>query len=247
MGSILNFALCDDNQMDIDKAAKLIKEWASWRQEAVHVTSFTSPYGLLDAVSRGDNFNIFVLDILMPEMTGISLGEHLNQILTDPLLIFLTNSEDYYPDAFRLYAFQYICKPPRKDVLFPVLDKAAARCEKNKSDMFLLKTADGIARIPYQAIVYVELRAHICHFHLIDGQHLESLYLRTSFDSFIKPLMQQDQFVKTHTSFVVSLEFTSKLTVNALLLSTGATIPVARSFAAGVRQRYFDYGLREED
>ena len=34
----------------------------------------SSPYNLLDSVSGGEAYDIFLLDILMPDMTGISLG-----------------------------------------------------------------------------------------------------------------------------------------------------------------------------
>lgn len=243
---MLRIALCDDNHGDVVIITKLIKEWGAGKKaKEIRIKSFAAPYALLDAVWRGENFDIFLLDILLPEMTGIRLGERLKQILPKPLLIFLTSSEDYYPDAFRLYAFQYICKPAHPEALFPVLDKALSCCEKRKTDVFLLKTADGIARIPFQSIVYVELLAHICHFHLSNGECMESLYLRTSLDNFIEPLLRQKRFVKSHSSFVVNLDFTSKLTANSLLLTTGASVPVTRTFAAGVRQSYFSYGLRE--
>lgn len=244
---MLYLAICDDDPIELKKLVALIKDWSAGQHgEAIEVTGFTSPQPLLDTVARGTYFDLFLLDILMPEMTGIFLGEQLRQLLTDPLLIYLTTSEDYYPEAFRLYAFQYLCKPICKTKLFPVMDKALSHCKKQKSDVFLLKTAQGMVRLPFHMIVYVELSSHICHFYLADGRHLESLYLRTGFDCFLEQLTQREQFIKTHTSFVVNLDFAEKLTANALTLFTGKTVPVARSFAGQVQRRYIAYGLREE-
>ncbi len=245
---MLTAAVCDDNDNDAAKIMALVREWGNKRQDGeVRVRSFTSCYALLEAVSRGEAFDIFLLDILMPEMTGISLGEQLQSRLAEPVLIYLTSSEDYYPDAFRLYAFQYICKPVKADNLFPVLDRAVSLCEKRRSDVFILKTAEGTVQIPIHTIAYIELRSHICRLYLADGQCLQSLYLRCGFDSFAEPLLQRERFVKTHSAFAANLDFAGKLTPNALSLTTGAVVPVSRSFAAQVQRSYIDYGLRGEE
>lgn len=243
---MLNIAICDDDFTDADRINKLVLTWASRRQEEIRIQRFTSAYLLLDEVSHGAAFDIFLLDILMPEMTGISLGERLQTHLTEPLLIYLTISEAFYPDAFRLYAFQYLCKPVTQGSLSSVLDKALLRCEKRKKDIFVLKTADGIVQIPLHTIVYAELLSHVCHIHLSDGCELQSQYLRTGFDSFIEPLLGRQRFIKTHTAFVVNLEFSGKLTPTALTLTTGATVPVTRNFTEQVQRRYMDYALQEE-
>lgn len=242
---MLHIAICDDDQTDAGRINQLVKAWAVNQQEEIRVACFTSAYLLLDEVSKGVDFDIFLLDILMPEMTGISLGERLQTYLTEPLLIYLTSSEDFYSDAFRLYAFQYLCKPLAQSSLFSALDKARLRCEKRKRALFVLKTAEGVLQIPLRSIVYAELREHIGHLHLTGGGDLPSQYLRTGFDVFTKPLLQEAQFVKTHAAFVANLAFSEKLTPNSLTLTTGAMVPIARAFAAQVRKQYMSYGLRE--
>ena len=163
------------------------------------------------------------------------------------LIVYLSSSRDYYPDAFRLYAFNYICKPVEKDILFPLFDKIANRLQQQNGSVFILKTATGIQQISFHMVVYAELLSHVCHFHLADGRHLKSLYLRSGFNQFLAPLLEQPNFIKTHTSFVVNLNYASSLTTNTLSLTTGDTVPVARSFTAKVQQSYISYWLREEE
>lgn len=242
---MLNIAICDDDCKDAVRINQLVKSWADSRHEEIRIQCFSSPYQLLDEVSRGVALDIFLLDILMPDMTGISLGERLREYLTEPLLIFLTSSEDFYPEAFRLYAFQYLCKPVTQAHLFSVLDKALLRSEKRKKEVFVLKTAEGIIQIPLHSIVYAELLSHTCYFHLADGRTLHSQYLRIGLDRFAEPLLQQQRFVKTHTAFVVNLEFAAKLTPSSLTLTTGTAVPISRTFSRKVHQEYMAYGLRE--
>lgn len=243
---MIQLAICDDDKRDIAKTAGLIREWSlKPNKPEIKVKKFDSPFLLLDAVSGGEAFDIFLLDIMMPEMNGICLGEQLSNLLAEPLIVYLSSSTDYYPDAFRLYAFNYICKPVERELLFPVLDKIAQRLEQHRNDVFILKTADGIIQIPLHSIVYAELLSHVCHFHLADGRHLKSQYLRSGFNQFLSPILEQPNFIKTHTSFVVNLNYSDRLANGTLSLITGDNVPVARSFAAKVQQKYIGYWLRE--
>ena len=245
---MLRLAICDDDKKDLVKTANLSREWSRRQNKPeIKLKTFRSPFHLLDDVSGGESFGFFLLDILMPEMTGITLGEQLSQILAEPLIVYLSASRDYYPDAFRLYAFNYICKPVEKDILFPVLDRIAKHLQQQNCNVFILKTAEGIQQIPFHMVVYAELLSHVCHFHLADGRHFKSLYLRSGFNQFLAPLLEQPNFIKTHTSFVVNLNYASSLATNTLSLTTGDVIPVARSFAAKVQQSYISYWLREEE
>lgn len=243
---MIQLAICDDDKRDLEKTERLAKEWSHGpNKPELKIKKFHSPFLLLDAVSGGEAFDFFLLDILMPEMTGIALGEQLSELLSEPLVIYLSSSRDYYPDAFRLYAFNYLCKPLDKNALFPVLDKIICRMEQDKNQIFVLKTTDGLLQIPFHTIIYAELLSHVCHFHLADGRHVKSLYLRSGLNQFLAPILKQPNFIKTHSSFVVNLNFSSSLTTGALLLTNGRTIPVARSFSAKVQQGYISYWLRE--
>lgn len=243
---MFHLAICDDDPDDLKKTEDLAREWCCGQNKPeIQIQLFRSPYNLLDSVSAGEKFDLFLLDILMPDMTGITLGERLLEILADPLIVYLSSSRDFYPDAFRLYAFNYLCKPVCRDALFTVLDKTVYRFKQKKSNAFILKTAGGIQQILLHTIVYAELLSHVCHFYLADGRHLKSQYLRSGFNQFMAPILAYPNFIKTHTSYVVNLDFSSRLTTGALSLTTGGMVPIARSYAAKVQQSYVDYWLQE--
>ncbi|MCI8371832.1 MAG: response regulator transcription factor [Lachnospiraceae bacterium] len=245
---MLKLAICDDDPLDLKKTVTLIQQW-QFRPNLpeIRIRSFHSPYQLLDCTAQGEEFDIFLLDILMPEMTGITLGEQLLDRYCDPLIIYLSTSRDYYSEAFGVYAFNYLCKPISQNSLFPVLDKIARRYEKRRDHVFLLKTSEGLLPIPFHTIVYAELLAHVCHFHLSDGRVVKSQYLRLGFHQFLAPLLEQENFIKTHTSFVVNLAFSSSLTNSTLALTEGSMVPVSRSFCAQVQREYMNYWFRDRE
>jgi DNA-binding LytR/AlgR family response regulator len=55
--------------------------------------------------------DLALLDIELPDMSGIELAEKLREIKPDLAVVFITAHQEYSLDAFRLYAFDYILKP----------------------------------------------------------------------------------------------------------------------------------------
>ncbi|MDT3698784.1 MAG: LytTR family DNA-binding domain-containing protein [Thermincola sp.] len=51
------------------------------------------------------------LDIELLDMRGIQLAENLREKKPDLAIVFITAHQEYYLDAFKLYAFDYILKP----------------------------------------------------------------------------------------------------------------------------------------
>lgn len=55
--------------------------------------------------------DLALLDIQLPDMKGIELAEKLRELKPDLYIVFITAHKDYYLEAFRLYAYDYILKP----------------------------------------------------------------------------------------------------------------------------------------
>ncbi|MGB4812888.1 MAG: response regulator transcription factor [Methylophilaceae bacterium] len=80
---------------------------------------------LLDlAVSQQPD--IVLLDIRMPMMDGVEAAQHLQKMVTPPVIIFTTAYDDYALQAFDLNAVDYLLKPIRLERLQTALSKARA-------------------------------------------------------------------------------------------------------------------------
>ncbi|MGF7429780.1 LytR/AlgR family response regulator transcription factor [Thermoanaerobacterium thermosaccharolyticum] len=59
-----------------------------------------------------------ILDIKLPEMTGLEVVKNIRDLLPNTEIIFITSYEEYIKDAVRLYAADYIIKPINYERLF---------------------------------------------------------------------------------------------------------------------------------
>jgi len=73
---------------------------------------------------QGQDADVVLLDIRMPEMDGVELAEHLLKLKDPPAVIFVTAFHEYAVKAFELNAIDYLLKPIRAARLAEALAKA---------------------------------------------------------------------------------------------------------------------------
>ncbi len=99
-------------------------------------------------VLEKSTFDVAILDLRMPGMTGIEVLEHLKQVSPDTEAIVMTGhaSMETAIEAVRLGAFDYITKPCKLTEIQTVLQKAAEKRElqlKNLALQSRVKAAEG--------------------------------------------------------------------------------------------------------
>ncbi|MGR6906763.1 LytR/AlgR family response regulator transcription factor [Lysinibacillus sp. BSL11] len=55
--------------------------------------------------------NVVFLDIVMPDMDGLALGEKIQEKIPDVEIVFTTGFDQYAIDPFNLHAIDYLLKP----------------------------------------------------------------------------------------------------------------------------------------
>ena len=92
--------------------------------EAPEVTGFTKPGDALSWL-EGHSADIALLDINMPEMTGLALAERIREIDPATSIVFLTGHSEFAVDAFSLHASGYLMKPVNRQRLAEEIAHAA--------------------------------------------------------------------------------------------------------------------------
>lgn len=240
---MLRIALCDDNPAQCSLLCQMMKDFAQQRpQLAVKLSVFSSPWELLVAEEETP-FHICLLDVVMPELSGIQLGSKLRDLGSRAAIIYLTVSPEYALDSYEVEAFHYLIKPVGPARLFSVLDKAVQSLEKRRAACITVKTRAGLSLAPLDQIVYVELSGRTARYHLSGGACLESVTLRGSFQEETAPLLAHARFFPCGASFVVNLFYVTAVEKKFLLLDGGRQVPLPRGLAAQARQRWSDFWL----
>lgn len=241
---MIKLAVCDDEAEQREAIGNLLREYAASRPSpAIKISIFSSGQDLLAAAEECGGFDLYVLDIVMPGLSGIDLGVRLRELYADGTIIYLTISPEYAVDSYAARAFYYLMKPAEPDKLFPVLDQAVAALEKKRAACVAVRTKDGLERVRLDEIVYAELTGRTVRYHLADGSSLDSLTVRSPFQEEAAPLLADQRFFLCGASFAVNLFYVTAVEKGFLRMDGGARVPLARGLAAQAKRRWSDYWL----
>ncbi|MCL2699818.1 MAG: LytTR family DNA-binding domain-containing protein, partial [Defluviitaleaceae bacterium] len=202
---------------------------------------FTSGEELLESLAAGVSgvgYDLLLLDILMPGLSGIELAAEIRKQNNDVAIIFLTSSTDHALEAFGVSAAQYLVKPVKASSFFPALDKVCRLLAKEKEPDFTLPMPERTVKIPFSSIVCVELVNRKLQVYLENNEKLIGRYIRTTFEIAVAPLLKDSRFFHAHKSFVINIEHAGEFTGNAFVMSNNIHVPVSRHKLTEAKDKY---------
>ena len=205
--------------------------------------AFPSGEELLDAVEDGE-FDLYILDIVMPGMSGIRIGERLRAMGADGEIVFLTVSNDYAADSYGVGAFFYLLKPVDRDRFFAVLDRLTDKFQRRRREGIVVPTVSGPRYILFDQILYAERAGRIMRYCCTDGA-LDSRTLRGSFRETAAPLLADPRFYLCGASLAVNLAHVTGVEGADALLDSGATVPLPRAAVAAFKDAWGKFWLKE--
>lgn len=116
------------------------------------ISQFTSGEALLNNKEEKD---IVFLDVEMPGLNGIYVGNTLRERYPNILIFIVTSFMEYLDDAMRFHVFRYLSKPIDRQRLFRNLDDALAQYHAS-SKKIAFETKDRFHTLMPSSIVMIE-------------------------------------------------------------------------------------------
>ncbi len=226
----MRIAVCDDCMEDALSLKKLLR--------GQEVSIYSNAESLLaDVKENNKQYDLYLLDIFMEDsMNGIELAEKLRMIQEEAQLCFVSSSDDFYREAYDLYAVQYLIKPVGEESIKKLLRKvqknlAGRLNDKEKTLIYSWWGKSGA--IPYGKISYISTRGHALAICCTDGKVQES----TGKINDLERQICGDVFLRCHQSYIVNIRHVESMTGTVLTVA-GEQIPVSRRYYAEVKRRY---------
>lgn len=238
----MRVAVCDDVPLHANLVIALLDMYKEERPGVkLWASSFNSAEKLLEDINAGQSYDIYLLDIIMPDTDGITLAQKIRLHNENVPVVFITQSSGHALDAFGVFAAQYIVKPIKKETFFSVLDKIIAM--KNiESDSFITVTTIGcITTIFHSSIVVVENSRRTLRFYLDTGEIVNSKVIRTSFAVALEGLLKDRRFLWVHQSYVVNMAHVKELRRHAFVMKNGMEVSIPRPKYSSIKLQYLKF------
>ena len=235
-------AVCDDQIEELEKLTGLLEAWRTDRKANVRYQTFRSAAELLDAAQR-EGFTLYLLDVLMPGMSGMEAAREIRAFDAAAEVVFLTTSPGFAYESYGVRALEYLLKPISGKLLFPVLDKLSLR-EQRPQDGLTLKAGATLVRVPFSQLAYVEVSGKHLYFNLTDGQVREVV---GSLKDYEPLLLARPEFMRIHRSYIVNMLQIDELSPAGVHTFSGANLPASRLLYPQLQKDYMKLLFAKRD
>ena len=235
---MLKIAICDDEKEFRDAAECMLKQYMEEKAIPFEVETFGISSELVDMTERGILYDIYLLDIYMPGVTGMSVATELRSRGVKSPIIFLTSSTDHALEAFGVDATHYLLKPYSKENFYVGMDKAMQSITSHKNDSVILKVDNDYRSILVSKLIYCEAEDKYQRLYLENG---EKLLIRISGADLYKQLSQFDSFYHCGRAHIINLDYISRVTVEGVIFTNGRALKLPHTVLAGLKKAFFNY------
>lgn len=230
---MIRIAVCDDSALQLEIMEDILNEYALTLPEA-ETRFFPGGRELITDVRENGSYDIYILDMIMPEVNGMEVATTLRLIGETGKIIFLTASLEYSEDASRVDAFYYMLKPLDSKKLFRVLDRAVSLIIDG-TDTVEIKSKAGLVTVSYDDVVYIDLENRALRYHLRDGRIICGNVIRIPFRETVANFLDRPKFILCGVSMVVNLDCIERTDPESILFSDGSIATPSKTACTAVK------------
>lgn len=240
---MLKIAICDDNIADLSNIVSIIENYQALQRDKNNIkyTAFQNAADLIAAMESGQEYNLVILDILMPFMTGMDAAKEIRQFNQAVKIIFITSSPEFAVESYSVDAYYYALKPVWKKKLFILLDKVISEMEIQSGASFLIKSKTGLTRIYINRLEFAEVTGRTILYNLTDGSVIEAI---GSLRELEKELLSNPCFIKTHRSYIINMEHIDTISQREIKMQSYALVPMAKANYNTVKSAYITFAFK---
>ncbi len=237
---MIRMAFCDDDLTVLDGIRELMDQYRTKYYQQIEYSFFHSPLELLAEIENGLRLDVLVLDVVMPGTDGISVAREIRRYDEAVKIIFLTSSSEFALEACTVGAYFYQMKPVSEENLYRLLRSVISECEKAGQCSLILHSKNGITRIRLDKLLYCEVVGRYLMFHLENGKVLECV---GSMNTLCSKLASYKNFLHSHRSFLVNMEFVQNISCRAITMDNHVEIPIPHGKYSRVKNQYLEYAF----
>ncbi len=242
---MLRIAICDDILQELQNLVALTAEFFDAHNTEAEIVKFSHPDALLTTIET-ESFHIYILDIVMPMVSGLELGKEIRRLDLEAQIIYATTEPQFALQAYAASPVNYLIKPIEKQQLFDTLTLAILKADLSEEKTFAVKTADSLRVIKLSDIISCEYRDHSVIFTLMNGEEVVSRTIREKFSEYCSPIRKDRHFLQCHISYVINMRRVERFAKDSFTLYSGKTVPIAAKQYPVVRDTYMDYLMARE-
>lgn len=234
---MLRIAICDDDKNAVLAHRKMAEICLREGESVGEIQVYTNSDNLLCDITE-DNFffDLILLDIEMPGVTGMEIAEKIKPFLPNVKIIFITSHIEYAIDAFELSVFRYVPKNDIDKRLPSAIRDALKLIELEEGKVYTIQTNSRFEKIPYREIYYIEREGKNASITTVRGVSKVRKSLQQVYEE-----LGAEEFIYIDRGCIVNLIHIMQIKDGMAVLNNNSVLPISRSHLQGVKEQMNAY------
>ncbi len=227
---------------DENYAAEMLEEHIEQIPQLELVKTYNSPVEALNEITKGENVDIIFLDIEMPYLNGIQLGNILREKTN--FLVLTTAHLKYVVESYEINASKYLLKPITFTAFESVVneliyDKKSTPTASHSSEVqikrhFLIKPVSKrrLANIMTEDIIFIEINKDELSIHTTRETYVTNLTLKEA----ELQLLGTGEFTKPNRSFIIASKYIAFIDNDKVEMISGKIISIGEIYRERLRK-----------
>lgn len=234
----MNFkiAVCDDEQIICSTMYNKLQNLSKSKSVIFEIDCFTSGEELCDEIKH-TNYDLLFLDIELPKMNGVAVGQYIRETLKNETIqiAYISSKQEYAMELFEMRPINFLVKPLSDEKIENVIDKFL-QLNKIDTETFNFKARHNYYKIPFSDILY------FCS----NGRKINIVTSNKEYEFYgsldnIYSEVKNKKFLFVHKSFLVNFKHINKYQYEQITMSDNKIIPVSQSRRKIVRSMFFEF------
>lgn len=226
----MRIAVVDDDKDVLEKIRLQLQEDTCNCQEHFFVEYFNHVEAFLLELSGRNMFDVYLLDIRMDYMDGISLAKKIREEQEDAYIVFITAYLQYAIEGYSVKAYQYIPKEELKGKLNATIKLIDVELHRKEDTYIAIETNSRYEKIFCQDIYYIYKEAKNAIFVTKQGRTQIRMTLQDVYSR-----LRQNEFIYIDRSYIVNIRYIKRFQKQTILMSNNEILPVSRPHVSQVK------------
>ncbi len=229
----MRILICDDESLVVEQLQKYIRNFfKNISLKCPEIACFSDGESLLADTGEKD---ILFLDIEMPGINGIYVGNELKRANDNIIIFVVTSYSQYLDDAMRFHVFRYLSKPLDIHRFFRNM-KDAIDLYTTMAINLPIETKQGVHTLPASSVIAVEAQGRkvTVHTTLCDFESVHNM-------QYWLELLPKNLFFQTHRSFIINFEHVTNFDRNLIYMTAGLSAYLTKRKYSLFKEAYLLY------